>query len=122
MAQNSRHGGPSLTPEEAADPQLPSSVPIRVRRPEVGPMKRHAPVASDVPEVEEPSAGNNSNPSTQKHPVSEETQKVSPRKPARTTGNRSKAGETDPDSSALSTDGNGQNNASKPSDDVDFGI
>lgn len=124
MAQNSRFGGPSITPEEAADPSPPSAMPIRVRRPEVGPMLRAKPDEPREPEVveEEPSAGDNSNPSTLKQQTSEEKPKTVPRKAARTTENPSKADRTEEDSSVRSTGGSGRSNVSKPSDDIDFDI
>ncbi len=124
MAQNSRYGGPSITPEEAADPALPSAMPIRVRRPEVGPMKRAQADTAKPVVVEEdpPSVGNSSKPSTEKPQASDEKPKTTPRKAARTTENRSKAVDTETDSSAHTTDGDGRSNASKPSDDVDFDI
>lgn len=102
MASTSRHGGASHTPAELADPDLP----VRITRPEIG----------FVDWKEEPLAGNNSSPSTPKQEKPDETPKAAPRKAARTTGNRSKA-QTPEDSTADSTDGDGQSKDTQPSDD-----
>lgn len=105
MASTSKYGGASHTPEELADPDLP----VRIQRAEIGFVDRK----------EEPSPGNSSSPSTPKQEKHDEQLKAPPRKAARTTGNRSKA-QTPEDSTVDSTDGDGQNSGTQPSDDFDF--
>lgn len=103
MAQTSRYGGPSITPEEAADP-FPPERPVRVRRPELGLVDRE-PYKAD--EEESPSAtdGTDSSQSSESELKSGEKPKATPRKVARTTGNRSTPQETETASAASSTDG-----------------
>lgn len=107
MASTSKYGGASHTPEELADPDLP----VRIKRAEIGFVDR---------KEESPSAGNNSKASEQNASKSDEQQKTVSRKAARTTANRSKAQAAE-DSTADSTDGNGQSNDTPQSaDPFDF--
>lgn len=73
MAKGTRYGGASLTADESADPQSPQ--PVRVRRAEIGPMKR------EVKEVAT-SPGSSSNPSSEKEQKSNDATKLSRQRPA----------------------------------------
>lgn len=108
MASSGKYTGASYTPAELSDPQLPTVI---IRRAEIGFVDRTE---------ESPSVGNNSTASDKNASTSDEQPKTASRKAARTTGNRSKA-QTPEDSTADSTDGNGQTSATLPSaDPFDF--
>lgn len=117
MAQASKHGGPSITPEEAADPSPPSR-PFRVRRPELGKVDRE-PYRPDEEEVPV-SPGGRSTQSSTKDKTSDEQPKAVPRKAARTTGNRSRPAEKETDSTVHSTDGSGRKTETESAEDLEF--
>lgn len=82
-------------------------------RPEIGMVDR--PV-SESEDTEEPkSVGMDSSQSSKSEPSSSEHSTPSPRKPAQTTENPSNQPATEADSSASSTDGDGQRETHKPS-------
>jgi hypothetical protein len=124
MAQNSKLGGPSLTPEEAADP-IPPERPVRVRRPEIG----YVDQAPEDPEVkEDPSspkqAGGDSTPSSKSEAKSNDKPNQSHRKPARTTVSRSSR-QAEESSTAPMTDGptrTTEKESDKQNDFGEFGI
>lgn len=99
MAKGTRYGGASLTEAESADPLSPQ--PVRVRRAEIGPMKREV-------KEEESSLGNSSNPSSENEPKSDAETKASPRQPARTTVSHSSQPEKETGDTARSTGTAGQ--------------
>lgn len=115
MASTSRYGGPSLTPEESADPSPPSRPErVRVHRAELGFVDQPRP---DVPKEVESFPGDNSSASTPKQQTSDDKPKAAPRKRARTTENHSSPIAKEPDSSVHSMDGDGPNNETPPSDE-----
>lgn len=99
MAKGTRYGGASLTEAESADPLSPQ--PVRVRRAEIGPMKREV-------KEEESSLGNSSSPSSENEPKSDDETKASPRQPARTTVSHSSQPEKETDDTVRSTGTAGQ--------------
>lgn len=113
MASTSRHGGPSWTADELADPDLPAVI---IRRAEIGYVDRK--------EKEEPKSalavGGDSIRSSEKPAKSNDKPKPPLLKPAPTTANRSKAEQVG-SSSAHSTGGSTPSKPAPPSvkDDLD---
>lgn len=105
MAKTTRHGGPSFTPEEeAALEYVPKAFdPNRVRRAEVGPMKREQ-------KGEESSPGNNSTVSTNEQPPSKDKPVRNRQEPAPDAENLSSVQDQE-SANADSTDGNTQGTA-----------
>lgn len=95
MARASRYGGPSHTPAELADPDLP----VRIRRAEIGFVDRQ--------EVE-PSVGTHSSQSSKSGKTSDNRSSHSLPQPAPTTENPSSQPEQETGSDAHSTDTDGQ--------------
>lgn len=102
MARASRYGGPSHTPAELADPDLP----VRIRRAEIGFVDRQ--------EVEL-SAGTGSSQSSKSEQASSDKSNQRPQRPALMTESHSSQPEKETDSTADSMDGAGQKAISKPS-------
>ncbi len=122
MAQNSKLGGPSLTPEEAADP-TPPVFPERVRRPEIGYVDQ---TPADPETKEDPSspvqAGGDSTPSSKNEPTPDDKPNPSRQQPARTTASRSKQSKAE-SSTARSTGGSTRTTEKGSADEFDeFGI
>lgn len=120
MASTSRYGGPSYTPDELSDPDLPAVI---IRRAELGFVDRPAEVEvpAETSKEEESSPkedGGGSTPSGEKPQTESDKLKTPGRKRARTTGNpSSQTGQT---SGAASTDGSGhETGTDSPEDDSD---
>lgn len=100
MAKTTKADGPSLTEEEAADPEQSYAI----RRAEIGYVDQPK---KDEEEGETPSVGTHSSASTRKQGPSADSSKANPRKPAQTTESPLEAQETEQDSTAHSTGGDG---------------
>lgn len=118
MAQNSRYGGPSITPEEASDPS-PPEMPVRVRRPEIGYVDRET-----KEDPSSPQDGGGSTQSSKSEKKSDDKPNPSPRKPARTTVSHSKV-QAEESFTAHTTDGptpTTETESDKKNDFDEFGI
>lgn len=97
MASSTRHGGPSYTPDELADPDLPAVI---VKRAELGYVDRKEKEGKSSQKTD----GGDSTQSSEKQATHTNSPEKADPKPARMTANRSKARKTE-DSTAHSTDG-----------------
>lgn len=104
MARATRAGGPSHTPAELADPDLP----VRIRRAEIGYIDR--------PKEESLSQdGGGSTQSSENESTASDRPTAARRKRAPTTASHSSQQEMETDSTAHTTDGDGRSSRSKQS-------
>lgn len=118
MARATRHGGPSLTPDELADPAPPYRK-FLAERPTLGEVDKPKKVETEEVETEEVEEltpdGTDSSPSSENENPSSDKPNRSRQSPARTTENHSDKQGKATGSSAPSTGTGGRNNPPKQS-------